>query len=75
MEGLSWLSQWEGEIPDNLPIKVLASRDDQIVLRKMTLDIWRKHSIKWVDDGGHMLPITQSDWCTEHIKEFLNDNA
>lgn len=72
IEGLAWLSQWESEIPDDLPVKVLASRDDQIVPRKMTLDIWIKHSIKWIDNGGHMLPMTQSEWCSEHIKEFLD---
>ena len=75
IEGLNWLSKWESDIPSELPVKVLASRDDQIVPRKMTLDIWRKHHIEWVDDGGHMLPITQSEWCSKHIKEFVEENA
>ncbi|MAZ75676.1 MAG: hypothetical protein CMH31_00055 [Micavibrio sp.] len=73
IEGLTWLSKWESKIPDTLPIRVLSSHDDKIVPEKMTIDIWGNHNIDWVDDGGHMLPLTQSKWCCEKIKEFLDD--
>ena len=73
IQGLTWLSKWENNIPHNLPIRVLASRNDQIVPEKMTFDIWGNHQIDWVDDGGHMLPLTQSQWCIEKAKEFIND--
>ncbi len=72
-EGLKHLSKWHADIPNNLPIKVMASQNDHIVPPKMTQDIWKNHDINWVNDGGHMLPITQSQWCVEHIKEFLKN--
>ena len=73
IEGLAWLSKWKSEIPTNLPIRVLASHDDQIVPEKMTMDIWSNHDIDWVDGGGHILPLTQSKWCIEKTQEFLNE--
>ncbi len=73
IEGLSWLSKWDAETPNGLPVMVLASRNDHIVPRRMTEKIWGEYPIKWIDTGGHMLPITQSEWCTEHIKSFINE--
>lgn len=72
-ESLGWLSKWEADIPADIPIKVIASHNDQIVPEKMTKDIWGNHDIQWVNEGGHMLPLTQSEFCLEHIKEFLNE--
>ena len=71
LEGLKNLSQWETSIPSDLSIKVLASHNDHIVPEKMTKDIWKNYDINWIDTGGHMLPITQSEWCSQHIKEFI----
>ncbi len=73
LEGLKSLSKWQADIPDKLPIKVLASRNDHIVPPKMTVDIWESYGISWLDTGGHMLPITESQWCVAQIKEFLKD--
>ena len=72
LEGLGWLSKWKADIPENLPLKILASRDDHIVPEKMTNNIWGKHTIDWIDQGGHMLPITQPEWCNKHLKEFID---
>lgn len=73
VEGLSWLAQWEGNVPQDIPVKIMASHDDNIVPEKMTQDVWQKYNIEWIENGGHMLPLTQSKWCTDNIKEFLND--
>ena len=73
VEGLGWLSKWNVEIPSNIPLKILACRDDHIVPEKMTQDIWSEYDIEWIEDGGHMLPITKAEWCTEHIKDFIDD--
>lgn len=70
LEGLVWLAQWEAEIPD-IPVRILATRNDHIVPLKMTNDIWSEYDIKWRDDGGHMLPLTQAKWCSNQIKEFI----
>lgn len=71
IEGIKWLSQWKADIPD-IPVKVLAARDDYIVIEKMTRDIWKEYDIEWREDGGHMLPMTQAKWCIGHIKEFID---
>jgi pimeloyl-[acyl-carrier protein] methyl ester esterase len=71
LEGLGWLSQWKAEIPESLPLKILASHDDHIVPKKMTTDIWGKYPIDWINQGGHMLPITQPEWCSKHIQNFI----
>ncbi len=73
IEGLNWLSKWETEIPKDIPIKILAAKDDLIVTDKMTNGNWGKQDIRWIDRGGHMLPLTQAKWCSNHIKEFLNE--
>ncbi len=73
IEGLEWLSKWNVDIPSNLPTKILACRNDHIVPEKMTQDIWGEYNIEWVDDGGHILPITKPEWCLKHIKDFIND--
>ncbi len=73
IEGLTWLSKWETDIPNGLPIRVLASRNDQIVPEKMTADIWGDYNIDWVEDGGHMLPLTQAEWCIDKIRNFLSE--
>jgi pimeloyl-[acyl-carrier protein] methyl ester esterase len=73
IEALGWLSKWNAEIPPNLPLKVLAAHDDQIVPSTMSQDIWGNKNINWIEEGGHMLPLTQSKWCTKHIKSFIDD--
>jgi pimeloyl-[acyl-carrier protein] methyl ester esterase len=71
VEGLVSLSKWKANVPD-IPVKILASRDDHIVPEKMTHDNWKNYDIEWRDDGGHMLPLTQPDWCIKHVKDFIN---
>jgi pimeloyl-[acyl-carrier protein] methyl ester esterase len=72
VEGLAWLSRWKAEAPENVPVKILASRDDHIVPEKMTEDNWHNFSIEWIDEGGHMLPLTQPEWCVKNIKNFID---
>lgn len=72
LEGLKWLSTWNPDIPDGLPIKVLASHNDHIVPPKMTENVWQNHNIDWIKEGGHMLPLTQAEWCVQNIKEFIH---
>lgn len=71
VEGLHWLSKWEASVPNNIPVKILASKDDQIVPEKMTHNVWKEYDIDWIDTGGHMLPLTQANWCTTHVKDFI----
>lgn len=71
LEGLKDLSKWRADIPDNFPITALASRNDHIVPPKMTEDIWENHNINWIDNGGHMLPITQPEFCNKYIQYMI----
>lgn len=72
VEGLTWLSRWKTEVPENVPVKILASHDDNIVPAKMTKDVWQNFDIEWIENGGHMLPLTQPKWCIENIKSFID---
>ncbi len=71
--GLNWLSKWGANVPKNIPVKVLASKNDLIVTKRMTKSNWGEFDIQWIDEGGHMLPLTQPEFCIEHIKEFLHE--
>ena len=73
IEGLSWLSKWNADIPPNIPLKILAAHDDNIVSSKMINNIWKNYDIEWIENGGHMLPLTQPKWCTKEIKKFINE--
>lgn len=72
VEGLTWLSKWKTVVPKDIPVKILASHDDFIVPEKMTEDVWQDFDVEWIDEGGHMLPLTQPDWCIGHIKSFID---
>jgi pimeloyl-[acyl-carrier protein] methyl ester esterase len=75
VDGLACLEKWKADVPTAIPFKVLASRDDPIVIEKMTMDIWGDYAIDWTKTGGHMLPLTQSDWCAHHIKRFVDAHS
>lgn len=76
--GLKWLGAWdESERARNLdaPIMALAARDDPIVRPPMTEGCWGdgKADLRWLETGGHMLPLTHADWCARNIAEFIDD--
>lgn len=76
--GLDWLGAWdESERARNLdaPIMALAARDDPIVRPPMTEGSWGngKADLRWLEQGGHMLPLTHPDWCAGQISEFIDD--
>jgi pimeloyl-[acyl-carrier protein] methyl ester esterase len=72
-EGLDWLMHWDArEAKDGLacPVLALASRDDAVVPPSMSEAIWQDRRLVWSDDGGHVLPSKQPDWCARHVLEF-----
>lgn len=76
--GLDWLGAWdESERTGSLgaPIMALAARDDPIVRTPMTEGCWGngKADLRWLEAGGHMLPLTHADWCAENIVEFIDE--
>ncbi|RMF00120.1 MAG: hypothetical protein D6773_11965 [Alphaproteobacteria bacterium] len=75
--GLKWLSTWDASAQRealNAPILALASRDDTIVRPPMTEASWGdgKADLRWLESGGHMLPLTHADWCAEQIRGFID---
>lgn len=76
--GLRWLGEWDAEQERRAlgaPTLALASRDDMIVREPMTEAIWGggNAELHWLEDGGHMLPLTHASWCAEHIRSFIDD--
>ena len=74
--GLEILQEWDArEEVQRLacPILALASTDDKVVTANMSRAVWPEHLIRWSPTGGHMLPLTEPQWCVRHIRSFLHD--
>lgn len=50
---------------------LLSSDADVIVSPAMTRSVFANHNVVWRDNGDHLLPTTATDWCAQHIEEFL----
>ena len=76
-EGLNWLQNWDGlsRLQDiNVPLLILASRDDLVVPPAMTqalIDAAPAAKCHWQEDGGHLFPLTKTAWCAKQIRQFL----
>ncbi len=76
IEGLDWLEKLDAkkELAElDCPKLVLAAHDDKIVPEQMSRDIWTGQHIFWSSTGGHMLPVTQPDWTSRIITEFIHE--
>ena len=76
--GLDWISTWDaGEELKHLgaPVLALASKDDRVVREDASETIWGggMAELHWLGEGGHLLPLTQPEWCAEHINRFADD--
>ncbi|MBF0155552.1 MAG: alpha/beta hydrolase [Magnetococcales bacterium] len=77
LQGLHWLGSWDNQsILDqwNRPLLVLAGTADTIVSPSHTRELFAQHPkamLCWLDNGGHMLPLTHPAWCLEHLLPFL----
>lgn len=76
--GLDWISTWDaGEELKNLgaPVVALASKDDRIVREEASQSIWGGGTaeLHWRDKGGHLLPLTEPEWCAAHINGFADE--
>ena len=75
VEGLDWLGSWDAsqEIEDlranTCQVMALAAKDDKIVPSHMTESIWRSDEIQSKKTGGHILPLTNPEWCAEKIQK------
>jgi len=76
--GLDWISTWDaGDELKNLgaPVLALASRDDLVVRMETSEAIWGNGAaeLHWQENAGHILPLTEPEWCARHIKHFADD--
>ncbi|MBF0124422.1 MAG: alpha/beta hydrolase [Magnetococcales bacterium] len=78
-QGLCWLMEWDGRPVINrlttLPLLVLAAQDDQIVPPPLTEAAFAATPINWSATGGHLLPLTRSDWCALQLRLLLRTLA
>lgn len=80
-EGLEWLGTMDASEEHaklSCPVLSLASRYDGIVPEAMTKKIWEnrpKTRIKWKETQSHLLPLDETDWCAQQIKEFITHDC
>lgn len=73
--GLTWLQTWDCRATLqtwNGPLGVLAARDDAIVPAALTTACFPSSPIRWLDEGGHLLPLTHPDACATLIQTVGN---
>jgi len=63
-QGLGWLADWDVRpalAALRKPLRLLAGRADAIVPAAMTDAAYAGYPVTWVEDGGHLLPLTASE--------------
>lgn len=72
-EGLTLLETHFVEAPLGSKL-ILASHNDRLVPPSATEHlavVMNGASVHWNEEGGHLLPLTQPQWCAEAIRAFL----
>ena len=75
-EGLEWLSSWDaGDALKTLecPVLSLAGSNDPILSMPQMKQEWGGYDLRICEGAGHALPITDTQWCVEQIKAFVNE--
>lgn len=76
LDGLDWLKRWDGRtrtkelLAKNIPIVAVASRTDIIIPAAHSEDCFASLPLaerRWHEEGGHLLPVTHIDFCTEAL--------
>lgn len=75
--GLDWISLWDaGEQLKTLgaPVLALAARNDLVVREEASEAIWGNGvaELHWHDTAGHMMQLTEPEWCAKHILAFID---
>jgi pimeloyl-[acyl-carrier protein] methyl ester esterase len=76
--GLEWLRDWDArpaiEPPPTAPMLVLSGGQDPILPATMDGHCFQGFPVirhERLDGGGHLLPVTDPDWCADHIRAFV----
>ncbi|MDA7947575.1 MAG: alpha/beta fold hydrolase [Hyphomicrobiaceae bacterium] len=75
--GLDWIATWDtGDQLEDLgaPVLALAAENDRVVRKDATQSIWGSGSaeLHWHPNGGHMLQLSEPEWCATHIRTFAD---
>ena len=74
LDGLTWLDTWDGRAALaawDKPLHTLAAQDDQIVPAALTRGCFPDEHIHWLENGGHLLPLTRPDHCARFLLKTL----
>ncbi len=75
-EGLEWLKSWNVRCElENLqcPVLSLAGEKDNILpIEKMKKE-WENYNFQICKGAGHALPVSNSRWCADRIRDFIHD--
>ncbi|MBF0130580.1 MAG: alpha/beta hydrolase [Alphaproteobacteria bacterium] len=78
-EGLEWLRRWDARdslARERSPLLALAGEADPIVPPPMTRAAFEgRGRVRWSGTGGHLLPLSDPDWCAREIRAFLTERA
>ncbi len=82
LQGLSWLRDWDARQDENgpnaEPILALSGGQDPILPEGMDehcFDGFPDVRRARLEQGGHLLPVTDPDWCAARIRAFLAEIA
>lgn len=75
-EGLEWLASWDFvQMLTTLkcPVLALAGCEDPILPMTEMKKEWDGFDLHLREGGSHALPVSDPQWCANHIKEFLRN--
>ncbi len=75
-DGLEWLSSWDvkKELRNlTCPVMSLAGSNDSILPLDLMKEEWTGFDLRVHEDAGHALPLSNPDWCVNHIKDFIRE--
>ncbi|MBF0162042.1 MAG: alpha/beta hydrolase [Magnetococcales bacterium] len=76
LQGLHWLRAWDGRAALAAwegPLYSLAARDDAIVPPALTAHCFA--TTRWLERGGHLLPLSQVEACAAQIRAALSPGS
>ncbi|MBF0183697.1 MAG: alpha/beta hydrolase [Magnetococcales bacterium] len=74
LQGLAWLAEWDGrQTLQQWPglVANLAARDDQVVPPLLSERCFTPAQQHWLQEGGHLLPLTRPEACARFVQQFL----
>ncbi len=78
-KGLEWLGRWDERAAfaaETAPVLLLAGRRDAVAppaLSKAMAALNPGTALKWKNGGGHLLALSDPQWCAHEIKGFLRE--